>query len=336
MQRCDGDAVQVQEPAVRDAGPRCLASVERSFRPATLLSHRPSGRVPLSKHGGSCLPVSWHSCYLGRLSTATVGYGSQVGVVSCTTADAVGSPPWGHKGAVCALRLLPALGEPEPGRSYAGMVSSVGGCGTLGPVRPCSAPLGSAAETGGGRPRARPRYRCDDSSGSPPMGPRPPVGPGDTLRWRTRRQGRQYMIDVVFGVDVGTSSTKGVVVDTAGRILSQAVRTHAADRPRPGHVEMDAQVWWDEFVSLAAELLVRDDVTVRAVGVSGMGPCTLLVDDTGEPVRPGSTSGRPRDHPRGCGDGPSKPSSPCDLAACSPRTHSGLRVTGPSPASACL
>ncbi|MFD4600325.1 FGGY-family carbohydrate kinase [Streptomyces sp. NPDC058464] len=94
------------------------------------------------------------------------------------------------------------------------------------------------------------------------------------------------MIDVVFGVDVGTSSTKGVVVDAAGRILGEAVRRHVVDRPRPGHVEMDAHVWWDEFVSLAAELLDRDDITVRAVGVSGMGPCTLLVDDAGEPVRP--------------------------------------------------
>ncbi|MFE3166002.1 FGGY-family carbohydrate kinase [Streptomyces sp. NPDC059224] len=93
-------------------------------------------------------------------------------------------------------------------------------------------------------------------------------------------------MDVVFGVDVGTSSTKGVVVDTAGRILGEAVRGHVVDRPRPGHVEMDAHVWWDEFVSLAAELLGRDDITVRAVGVSGMGPCTLLVDGAGEPVRP--------------------------------------------------
>ncbi|MFJ8023741.1 FGGY-family carbohydrate kinase [Streptomyces sp. NPDC096311] len=94
------------------------------------------------------------------------------------------------------------------------------------------------------------------------------------------------MIDVVFGVDVGTSSTKGVVVDAAGRILGEAVRSHVVDRPRPGHVEMDAHVWWDEFVSLATELLDRDDITVRAVGVSGMGPCTLLVDDAGDPVRP--------------------------------------------------
>ncbi|MFE0044682.1 caspase family protein [Streptomyces albireticuli] len=49
------------------------------------------------------------------LYAARVGYGSQVDVVSCTTADAVGSPLWGHEGAVCALRLLPAPGEPGPG-----------------------------------------------------------------------------------------------------------------------------------------------------------------------------------------------------------------------------
>ncbi|MEV5956567.1 FGGY family carbohydrate kinase [Streptomyces sp. NPDC051987] len=94
------------------------------------------------------------------------------------------------------------------------------------------------------------------------------------------------MIDVVLGVDVGTSSTKGVVVDTDGRILGAATRPHLVDRPRPGHVEMDAHVWWDEFVSITAELLDRGDIAVQAVGVSGMGPCTLLVDETGEPVRP--------------------------------------------------
>ncbi|MFI9341258.1 caspase family protein [Streptomyces sp. NPDC052773] len=48
------------------------------------------------------------------LFAATASYGSQVYVVSCTTADAVGSPLWGHESAICALRLLPAPGEPGP------------------------------------------------------------------------------------------------------------------------------------------------------------------------------------------------------------------------------
>lgn len=93
-----------------------------------------------------------------------------------------------------------------------------------------------------------------------------------------------------LGVDIGTSSTKGVLVDETGRIMASATRVHDVMRPRPGHVEMDADLWWDEFVSLAQELprLARSDgveVDIAAVGVSGMGPCVLLADEHDEPVR---------------------------------------------------
>lgn len=58
----------------------------------------------------------------------------------------------------------------------------------------------------------------------------------------------------VLGVDIGTSSGQGVLVAEDGTVLATAVRPHPVDRPRPWHVEMDARVWWDEFVSLAREL----------------------------------------------------------------------------------
>ncbi|MGW2083539.1 FGGY family carbohydrate kinase, partial [Streptomyces sp. NPDC001939] len=54
----------------------------------------------------------------------------------------------------------------------------------------------------------------------------------------------------VIGVDIGTSSSKGVLVGLDGTVLHTAVREHAVDRPAPGHVEMRADIWWDEFVSL--------------------------------------------------------------------------------------
>ncbi|MFC7457505.1 FGGY-family carbohydrate kinase [Brachybacterium sp. GCM10030267] len=92
--------------------------------------------------------------------------------------------------------------------------------------------------------------------------------------------------EAVLGIDVGTSSTKGVLVALDGTILACAVREHAVDRPAPGHVEMDAEIWWDEFVSLTAELTGTADARITAVGVSGMGPCVLLTDDDGHPVRP--------------------------------------------------
>ncbi|EHR63222.1 pentulose/hexulose kinase [Saccharomonospora cyanea NA-134] len=89
-----------------------------------------------------------------------------------------------------------------------------------------------------------------------------------------------------LGVDIGTSSSKGVLVEPSGHILRTAVREHAVDRPAPGHVEMDAEVWWREFTELADELTAPGDVDVVAVGVSGMGPCVLVTDDEGTPLRP--------------------------------------------------
>jgi xylulokinase len=89
-----------------------------------------------------------------------------------------------------------------------------------------------------------------------------------------------------LGVDIGTSSTKGVLVDRRGTVIRSATREHRVDRPHPGWVEMDGRVWWDEFTSLARELLAAGDVELTAVGVSGMGPCVLLTDGAGTPLRP--------------------------------------------------
>ncbi|POX45390.1 FGGY-family carbohydrate kinase [Streptomyces sp. Ru72] len=89
----------------------------------------------------------------------------------------------------------------------------------------------------------------------------------------------------VLGVDIGTSSGKGVLVDEDGTVLRTATRLHTVSRPTPGHVEMDARLWWDEFVSLARELLAPGTV-VDAVGVSGMGPCVALADETDTPLHP--------------------------------------------------
>jgi xylulokinase len=91
-------------------------------------------------------------------------------------------------------------------------------------------------------------------------------------------------MDVVLGVDVGTSSTKGVLVALDGTVLASAVRGHEVSRPHPGWVEMPTEVWWDEFVSISREL--AGDHTVLAVGVSGMGPCVAVTDAAGIPLRP--------------------------------------------------
>ena len=91
---------------------------------------------------------------------------------------------------------------------------------------------------------------------------------------------------VVLGVDIGTSSSKGVLVTLDGQILRSATRAHSLSRPLPGHVEMSADLWWQEFIEIATELTAPSDAEVVAVGVSGMGPCVLITDEHSRPLRP--------------------------------------------------
>lgn len=95
------------------------------------------------------------------------------------------------------------------------------------------------------------------------------------------------MVQVSFGFDVGTSSSKGVFATLEGEILATAKREHDVSRPHPGHVEVETDAWWEEFCSVAKELLTEvPDADVVTVGVSGMGPCVALADAAGKPVRP--------------------------------------------------
>ncbi|MFV0426122.1 MAG: FGGY-family carbohydrate kinase [Beutenbergiaceae bacterium] len=91
---------------------------------------------------------------------------------------------------------------------------------------------------------------------------------------------------LVFAVDIGTSSSKAVVVDERGEVLGSAAREHEVSRPLAGHVEMDADIWWTEFTDLATELTTDLPEPISAVGVSGMGPCLLVTTDDGRPLRP--------------------------------------------------
>lgn len=95
---------------------------------------------------------------------------------------------------------------------------------------------------------------------------------------------------LVVGVDIGTGSTKGVLARPDGSVVATAVREHpdAMVMPRPDHAEMDAEsVWWGDVVAVCRELVASAPAgAVAAVCVSGLGPCLLLTDAHGDPVRP--------------------------------------------------
>ncbi|MGH8875843.1 MAG: FGGY-family carbohydrate kinase [Stackebrandtia sp.] len=93
--------------------------------------------------------------------------------------------------------------------------------------------------------------------------------------------------EVLLGIDIGTSSSKGVLVDATGTIVARASRAHETSTPHPGWFEHDAEtVWWDDFRYLTRELTAASGASVAGLAVSGIGPVLLPADADGTPLRP--------------------------------------------------
>jgi xylulokinase len=94
--------------------------------------------------------------------------------------------------------------------------------------------------------------------------------------------------ELLLGLDIGTSSSKGCLARPDGEIVATAQRPHTVSRPRPGWVEQDAEeVWWGDVQALCSELLEHaGDDKIAGVCASGLGPCVVAADKRGRPLRP--------------------------------------------------
>ena len=51
------------------------------------------------------------------------------------------------------------------------------------------------------------------------------------------------MTQHTIGIDIGTTSTKTVLLDTTQGIIAEAARTTALESPEPGFAEADTDQW---------------------------------------------------------------------------------------------
>ena len=101
-----------------------------------------------------------------------------------------------------------------------------------------------------------------------------------------------YFLDMgqlFIGIDIGTSAVKAVIVDTNGNLIADASREHHLVSPKPGWAEENPEEWWHNCVAVIRECI--DNAAFRGreiagVGVTGMVPAIILLDDAGEIIRP--------------------------------------------------
>ncbi|GAA2019958.1 glycerol kinase [Nakamurella flavida] len=94
--------------------------------------------------------------------------------------------------------------------------------------------------------------------------------------------------DLILAVDQGTSSSKALLVDHRGAIVSRGSGALGQQTPRPGWVEQSAaDIWASIQTAVAGALAGQDPSRIRAVGLSTQRESLLLWDRaTGEPVGP--------------------------------------------------
>lgn len=95
---------------------------------------------------------------------------------------------------------------------------------------------------------------------------------------------------IIIGLDQGTTNTKAMALDSAGKVLARAERTIASASPQPGWVEQDAMAMFTNCVACITEAIERAGATAQ--DVAGLGIAnqteTLVIWDpaTSEPVMP--------------------------------------------------
>ena len=92
-----------------------------------------------------------------------------------------------------------------------------------------------------------------------------------------------------MGIDTGTNSSKGALMDERGEIIALHSTEHSMENPQPGHYEHDAERdWWGDLCIISNALLAKSGVApkdIKAVGISALGADCLPVDENCRPLR---------------------------------------------------
>lgn len=98
------------------------------------------------------------------------------------------------------------------------------------------------------------------------------------------------MKDLILAIDQGTSGTKALVFDPAGRALAKATGSLATSFPQPGFVEQDPYAIQDDVLATARACLAalpssgRAVADLAAIGLSNQRETFVLWDHAGRPL----------------------------------------------------
>src|SRR3954469_23435767 len=98
------------------------------------------------------------------------------------------------------------------------------------------------------------------------------------------------MSTYILALDQGTTSSRAIVFDKKGSIVSVAQKEFQQFYPQPGWVEHDPMEIWSSQVAVATEAIVKAGLKpsdIAAMGITNQRETTIVWDkETGKPIYP--------------------------------------------------
>ncbi len=92
------------------------------------------------------------------------------------------------------------------------------------------------------------------------------------------------MVDLLLGIDVGTSACKVAVFNRKGDVISQSNQGYPIYYPNPGWVEQNPDEWWDSICLGIKDCLKKAEINpvqIRGIGIDGQSWSSIPVDRNG-------------------------------------------------------
>ena len=92
-----------------------------------------------------------------------------------------------------------------------------------------------------------------------------------------------------LGIDVGTSGTKTLVMNSRCKVLATATAEHGISAPKPGWSEQNPDDWWASTVKATRAAIRKAGINgkkVAGIGLSGQMHGLVITDGAGKPLRP--------------------------------------------------
>ncbi len=92
-----------------------------------------------------------------------------------------------------------------------------------------------------------------------------------------------------LGIDISTTGSKALIIDTSGQVLRTCSSPHSLSTPKPLWSEQDPYEWWDAVIKSIRSVIQETGIqpgAIASIGLTGQMHGLVLLNGAGEVLRP--------------------------------------------------